>query len=164
MQPIASGRNDVPNFILLVCLYMLQGVPFGMLNGSLPFLLTQQSQLHSSTTDPLTTTAATTAAAAAGSASIARGASLTQVGLLSLAAYPFALKLGWAPLVDSFYSPSFGRRKSWIVPCTVASGIVSDIVLLLYHHLSHSSIMMTCIDVWLSKYCYRRTTRNWWEI
>ena len=34
----------------------------------------------------------------------------------SIAAYPFACKLLWAPLVDSVYYAKFGRRKSWLVP------------------------------------------------
>jgi len=37
-------------------------------------------------------------------------------------AYPFAFKLLWAPLVDSVYSSSFGRRKTWIVPAQLAIG------------------------------------------
>ncbi|KAJ2695208.1 hypothetical protein H4R19_005856, partial [Coemansia spiralis] len=42
--------------------------------------------------------------------------SFAQVGLFSLAGYPYSLKLFWSPLVDSIYSRRFGRRKSWIVP------------------------------------------------
>ncbi|TMW56079.1 hypothetical protein Poli38472_008727 [Pythium oligandrum] len=34
----------------------------------------------------------------------------------SLVSWPFSLKLLWAPFVDSIYSPSFGRRKSWLIP------------------------------------------------
>eukprot|EP01083_Nonionella_stella_P240521 840738_1 len=49
---------------------------------------------------------------------------LTQVGCFSLAAYPFSLKLLWAPIVDSIYSKSVGRRRSWIVPVQVVSGLM----------------------------------------
>ncbi|KAJ1735859.1 hypothetical protein LPJ61_000303 [Coemansia biformis] len=42
--------------------------------------------------------------------------SFAQVGLFSLAGYPYSLKLFWSPFVDSLYSRGFGRRKSWIVP------------------------------------------------
>ena len=40
----------------------------------------------------------------------------------SLASYPYSLKLLWSPIVDSYYKPAWGRRKSWIVPvqCVVA--------------------------------------------
>ncbi|KAI9501969.1 hypothetical protein GGI25_005666 [Coemansia spiralis] len=42
--------------------------------------------------------------------------SFAQVGLFSLAGYPYSLKLFWSPFVDSLYDRKFGRRKSWIVP------------------------------------------------
>ncbi|KAI8321144.1 hypothetical protein GQ54DRAFT_298169 [Martensiomyces pterosporus] len=42
--------------------------------------------------------------------------SYAQVGLFSLAGYPYSLKLFWSPFVDSLYDRKFGRRKSWIVP------------------------------------------------
>lgn len=78
-----------------------------MLNGSLPFLLTSQATHTDDDIDAPN-----------------HGVSYTSVGLLSLAAYPFALKLLWAPLVDAVYIPWFGRRKTWVAPCTLASGIV----------------------------------------
>ncbi|RQM23139.1 hypothetical protein B5M09_004674, partial [Aphanomyces astaci] len=34
----------------------------------------------------------------------------------SLVSWPFSLKLLWAPIVDSIFSESFGRRKSWLIP------------------------------------------------
>ncbi|KAJ2691420.1 hypothetical protein GGH99_002435 [Coemansia sp. RSA 1285] len=46
--------------------------------------------------------------------------SFAQVGLFSLAGYPYSLKLFWSPFVDSLYNRSFGRRKSWIVPIQLA--------------------------------------------
>ena len=42
-------------------------------------------------------------------------ASYTQIGIFSLASYPYSFKLFWSPIVDSVYSLAFGRRKSWIV-------------------------------------------------
>ncbi|KAJ2004451.1 hypothetical protein GGI04_002605 [Coemansia thaxteri] len=42
--------------------------------------------------------------------------SFAQVGLFSLAGYPYSLKLFWSPFVDSWYDRKFGRRKSWIAP------------------------------------------------
>ena len=40
-----------------------------------------------------------------------------RIGVLSLGAWPFALKALFAPLVDSYFS-----RKAWVIPCTLASG------------------------------------------
>ena len=47
-----------------------------------------------------------------------------QIGIFSLAGYPYSFKLLWSPLVDSCYSPTFGRRKSWIVPLQLASALL----------------------------------------
>lgn len=49
--------------------------------------------------------------------------SYSQVGVFSLAAYPYSLKLLWSPIVDAIYSPKIGRRKSWIIPIQTISGL-----------------------------------------
>lgn len=49
--------------------------------------------------------------------------SYSQVGIFSLAAYPYSLKLLWSPIVDSIYSSKVGRRRSWIIPVQAVSGI-----------------------------------------
>lgn len=84
---------DKKNFLSLVFLYLLQGIPVGLAFGSVPFLL--KSRL-----------------------------SYGQVGIFTLASYPYSLKLLWSPIVDAFYNKSFGRRKSWIVPIQTISAIV----------------------------------------
>lgn len=48
--------------------------------------------------------------------------SFSQVGIFSLAAYPYSLKLLWSPIVDSIFSKKWGRRKSWIIPIQTISG------------------------------------------
>ncbi|KAF8059178.1 hypothetical protein HT031_005350 [Scenedesmus sp. PABB004] len=47
--------------------------------------------------------------------------SMTQMGLFSMAGYPYSFKLLWSPIVDSVFSARLGRRKSWIVPVQLAS-------------------------------------------
>lgn len=84
-------RQDRRNFLLLVLLYFLQGIPMGLASGSVPFLL--KSHL-----------------------------SYGQLGVFSLASYPYSLKLLWSPIVDAVWSPALGRRKSWIMPIQVCSG------------------------------------------
>lgn len=49
--------------------------------------------------------------------------SYTQIGLFSMAAYPYSLKLLWSPVVDSVYSARVGRRKSWIIPMQVRKAV-----------------------------------------
>ncbi|KAJ1901777.1 hypothetical protein LPJ66_000506 [Kickxella alabastrina] len=50
--------------------------------------------------------------------------SYAQVGLFSLAGYPYSLKLFWSPIVDSLYDRKFGRRKSWIVPIQLVLAVM----------------------------------------
>ncbi|GAB4813183.1 hypothetical protein N2152v2_000229 [Parachlorella kessleri] len=50
--------------------------------------------------------------------------SYTQIGIFSLASYPYSFKLLWSPIVDSVYSSRLGRRKSWIVPLQFLSAVV----------------------------------------
>jgi MFS transporter, PAT family, solute carrier family 33 (acetyl-CoA transportor), member 1 len=47
-----------------------------------------------------------------------------QVGVFSLASYPYSMKLLWSPIVDAIYSRKLGRRKSWIVPIQACSGLL----------------------------------------
>ncbi|KAJ1679955.1 hypothetical protein EV182_000979 [Spiromyces aspiralis] len=78
-------NRDFANIILLVVLYWLQGIPLGLANGSVPFLLKEKL-------------------------------SYAEIGMFTLASYPYSIKLVWSPIVDSIYTTKLGRRKSWIVP------------------------------------------------
>lgn len=96
----AHGFFDLPqkdrrNFLLLVLLYFLQGIPMGLAGGSVPFLLKSAKY----------------------------GVSYGQIGVFSLASYPYSLKLLWSPIVDAVWSQRIGRRKSWILPVQVFSGL-----------------------------------------
>lgn len=85
------SKKDQRNFLLLVLLYFLQGIPMGLAHGSVPFLLKNL-------------------------------VSYSAIGVFSLAAYPYSLKLLWSPIVDAVWSPNLGRRKSWILPIQTVSG------------------------------------------
>lgn len=87
-------KQDVPRFLLLILLYLIQGVPIGLAFGSIPFLLKGTDLSYS------------------------------QVGIFTLASYPYSLKLLWSPVVDSVFSIKFGKRRSWIVPVQLMSGIM----------------------------------------
>ncbi|KAK3825092.1 MAG: acetyl-coenzyme A transporter 1-domain-containing protein [Benniella sp.] len=84
---------DTWNFILLVILYLLQGVPVGLTFGSIPFLLKAKM-------------------------------SYSQIGIFSLAHYPYSMKFLWSPIVDAVYNKDMGRRKSWIVPIQFLTGLM----------------------------------------
>lgn len=85
------SQKDRRNILVLIMLYVLQGVPMGLAGGSVPFLL--KSHL-----------------------------SYGQIGVYSLAIYPYSLKLLWSPIVDAWWSAKIGRRKSWILPIQTLSG------------------------------------------
>lgn len=85
-------EQDRRNFLLLVLLYFLQGIPMGLAGGSVPFLLKNYL-------------------------------SYGQIGIYSLASYPYSLKLLWSPIVDAVWSTRVGRRKSWILPIQLLSGV-----------------------------------------
>jgi hypothetical protein len=48
----------------------------------------------------------------------------SELAIFSLATYPYSLKLLWSPIVDSVYIKSFGRRKSWIFPIQLLTGLL----------------------------------------
>ncbi|XP_048767279.1 acetyl-coenzyme A transporter 1-like [Ostrea edulis] len=52
-----------------------------------------------------------------------RSVSYKEQAVFSFVFWPFSLKLIWAPLVDSLYLSSFGRRKSWLVPIQYLIGV-----------------------------------------
>lgn len=52
-----------------------------------------------------------------------RNVSYADQGTFSFAFWPFALKLLWAPVVDSLFIKKIGRRKSWLVPMQYIIGI-----------------------------------------
>ena len=91
-MPARSGARPglAAKIAILAVFYLVQGLPFGFQATALPIYLTAQ------------------------------GVSLTQVGFAGALSAPWLLKPLWAPLVDRYHSPGFGRRRSWIVPLQAA--------------------------------------------
>ena len=52
-----------------------------------------------------------------------QGASLGSIGFTALIYSPWCLKFAYAWMVDRYYSTRIGRRKSWISPLLITSGI-----------------------------------------
>ena len=71
----------------LIALYVAQGMPFGFATTFLPIVLAHRPDF-----------------------------SYAKATLIQLAAFPWFLKVLWAPLADTHYLPKLGRRRSWILP------------------------------------------------
>ncbi len=52
-----------------------------------------------------------------------RGVSYKQQAEYSFVNWPFSIKLLWAPIVDSVFISSMGRRKTWLVPVQYTLGL-----------------------------------------
>jgi PAT family beta-lactamase induction signal transducer AmpG len=96
--------------ILLLSLYVAQGLPSGVFTQALPALLRSY------------------------------GVSLSLISASALLALPWALKFMWAPMVDAYYVSAWGRRRSWILSMqllgvlTLSTLIFFDPVLLKQTH------------------------------
>jgi hypothetical protein len=54
----------------------------------------------------------------------ARNVTYGAQGTFSFAAWPFSLKILWAPIIDLLYFKKIGRRRSWIIPISLITGVV----------------------------------------
>ena len=86
-KPSKLQSSDKIGIFILLSLYFIQGIPLGVFDASIPFLL------------------------------IDKGAEFKALGLLTFFSYPFALKILFAPFEDAHFFASFGKRKSYIIPC-----------------------------------------------
>ncbi|CAI9734945.1 acetyl-coenzyme A transporter 1-like [Octopus vulgaris] len=62
-----------------------------------------------------------------------RQVSYRDQALFSFVYWPFSLKLFWAPIVDSIFISSLGRRKSWLVP---SQYLISIFMIFLSYHIT----------------------------
>ncbi|CAI6365109.1 unnamed protein product [Macrosiphum euphorbiae] len=79
-------KGDWCNLFLLTLLYTMQGIPFGLSVG-LPIIFQSKNIV-----------------------------TYDDQGSISYVLWPYAIRLLWAPIVDSFYVRWIGRRKSWFIP------------------------------------------------
>lgn len=80
------SRTPARLWPLIACLYVSQGIPFGLAMEAMP-----ASLRHA-------------------------GTDLQALAWLPLVGLPWVLKWLWAPWVDNHWSPRTGRRRSWILP------------------------------------------------
>lgn len=92
-----ESQNDGPPYTLLtvlLTLYFAQGLPSGFITQALPAILRDYD------------------------------VSLEMIGLSGLLLAPWALKFLWAPVVDQYFSPKWGRSRSWILPLQLLSAMI----------------------------------------
>ncbi|GMI37367.1 hypothetical protein TrCOL_g12203 [Triparma columacea] len=116
--------DDLPNYLLLLVLYTLQGIPMG-LSASIPLLIQQRFstiQTLAQTAmenDPSIASSATALLSSTSSSNL-----YSSQALFALCSWPFSLKLLWAPIVDAVFIKRIGRRKSWLLPTQFIAGIL----------------------------------------
>lgn len=113
---------DFSNYVLLVALYTLQGIPMG-LTASIPFLIQQKIKnlAEAAAGSRVLTEAASVIVSEGGSNDVASKLYNAQA-VFALCSWPFSLKLLWAPIVDAIYLKRIGRRKTWLIPVQTAAG------------------------------------------
>jgi MFS family permease len=98
MEGPAPRPSKALRFATLTTLYFAQGLPFGFFSLAVPVLLRRD------------------------------GTPLDLVGLSSLLALPWGLKVLWAPLVERHFSTRIGRRKSWILPMQALTALTLVVI------------------------------------
>lgn len=78
--------GDFWTSVLLFFLYWLQGAIFGFFTYTLPIIFAE------------------------------RGVPLPSLTPFTFTYYPYTGKVFLAPFVDSYYSPTFGKRKTYVIP------------------------------------------------
>ena len=98
---IPSAGLPVYQVMLLLSLYLAQGLPVGFLTQALPAILRKNN------------------------------VSLAAIGGFGLLMAPWGLKFLWAPLVDRYYSASWGQSRSWIIPSQILVVLLLGILVFL---------------------------------
>lgn len=72
--------------LILIQLYIVQGIPVGLAFDAYPVLLRNA------------------------------GVSLAEISMIPLASLPWVIKFFWAPVIENYWSARVGKRKSWLMP------------------------------------------------
>ncbi|MEC7120602.1 MAG: hypothetical protein VXW65_11975, partial [Pseudomonadota bacterium] len=77
-----------------------------------------------------------------------QGVDLRWIGMLSLLYLPWAFKFFWAPLVDRYFIPSLGRRRTWLVFTQLS--VIAGVVVLALAGLDYGLWPFILIGLWIS--------------
>ena len=104
--------------LLVIILYLAHALPLYFFNVAMPAILRQQ------------------------------GMDLRWIGMLSLLYLPWAFKFFWAPLVDRYFIPSLGRRRSWLVLTQVA--VIAGLLALAVMRIDYGLWPFVLTALWIS--------------
>lgn len=92
-----NNTHRLKLFVILVGLYLAQGIPIYLIAAALPPVLRDH------------------------------GVSKTAIGFLALLMLPMVLKFIWAPIIDRFGLMNWGHRRGWILPmqCLIVVGLTA---------------------------------------
>lgn len=79
-----------------------------------------------------------------------QGVSLSWIGMLSLLYLPWACKFLWAPLIDRYYLPALGRRRTWLWFTQLA--LLVGVIALAFIGLDHGLLPFAIIGLWISTF------------
>lgn len=77
-----------------------------------------------------------------------QGVDLRWIGMLSLLYLPWAFKFFWAPVVDRYFIPSLGRRRTWLVFTQLS--VIAGVVVLALIGLDYGLWLFILIGLWIS--------------
>lgn len=86
-------QHNLYFYIVIACLYLVQGLPMGIAFEAMPILLRNAD------------------------------VPLDKISLIPLAALPWVFKFFWASYVENHWVVKVGRRKSWIIPMQILLAI-----------------------------------------
>lgn len=77
-----------------------------------------------------------------------QGVDLRWIGMLSLLYLPWACKFLWAPLIDRYYLPALGRRRTWLWLTQIA--LATGVLVLAFTGLDYGLFPFVLIGLWIS--------------
>ncbi len=104
--------------LLVIMLYLAHALPLYFFNVAMPAILRQQ------------------------------GMDLRWIGMLSLLYLPWAFKFFWAPLVDRYFIPKLGRRRSWLVLTQLA--VIAGLLALAVMRIDYGLWPFVLTALWIS--------------
>ncbi|BDU68670.1 AmpG family muropeptide MFS transporter [Geothrix oryzae] len=75
------------------------------------------------------------------------GLSLATIGLFSFVTLPYSLKVFWAPFLDRYALPGFGRRRGWMLAMQAAMAVALALLALSEPHLDLLRVVILALAV-----------------